>query len=242
MASIMSAIAAILAASDLQGHPGPDEGELLTPTGAALLAEFATLPSTQVPPGSILGVGYGAGTRETGTLPNLLRVFLVEAGEVEQDRVEILETNVDDVSPEVIAHAVSRLMDAGARDASVLPSVMKKGRSGHLVRVIADPALTGPLALILAEELGTLGIRVIPSVHRLIASRRVIRVPVVIGREARDIAVKVGSLGGGITSVKPEFEEARAWAEAKGVPVRDVLRRAEEAAWQILSREGTRGV
>jgi hypothetical protein len=236
------ATAAILSASHLQAYPGPKDGELLTPTGAALLAEFATLAPSQVPPGKILGVGYGAGTRETGTLPNLLRVFLVEAGEVEQDRVEILETNVDDVSPEVIAHAVSRLMDAGARDASVLPSVMKKGRSGHLVRVIADPALTGPLALILAEELGTLGIRVIPSVHRLIASRRVIRVPVVIGREARDIAVKVGSLGGGITSVKPEFEEARAWAEAKGVPVREVLRRAEESAWQILSREGTRGV
>jgi uncharacterized protein (TIGR00299 family) protein len=236
------ATAAILSASHLQAYPGPKDGELLTPTGAALLAEFATLAPSQVPPGKILGVGYGAGTRETGTLPNLLRVFLMETGEVEQDQVEILETNVDDVSPEVIAHAVSRLMDAGARDASVLPSVMKKGRSGHLVRVITDPALTGPLAMILAEELGTLGIRVIPSVHRLIASRRVIRVPVVIGREARDIAVKVGSFGGGITSVKPEFEEARAWAEAKGVPVREVLRRAEESAWQILSREGTRGV
>ncbi|HMK16068.1 MAG TPA: nickel pincer cofactor biosynthesis protein LarC, partial [Methanomicrobiales archaeon] len=195
------ATAAILSGSHLQGYPGPKDGELLTPTGAALLAEFATLQPSQVPPGKILGVGYGAGTRETGTLPNLLRVFLMETGEVEQDRVEILETNVDDVSPEVVAHAVSRLMDAGARDASVLPVVMKKGRSGHLVRVITGPALTGPLAMILAEELGTLGIRVIPSVHRLIASRRVIRVPVIIGSEAREIAVKVGSLGDRVTSV-----------------------------------------
>ena len=235
------ATAAILSGSHLQGYPGPKDGELLTPTGAALLAEFATLQPSQVPPGKILGVGYGAGTRETGTLPNLLRVFLMETGEVEQDRVEILETNVDDVSPEVIAHAVSRLMDAGARDASVLPVMMKKGRSGHLVRVITDPALTGPLAMILAEELGTLGIRVIPSVHRLIASRRVIRVPVIIGREAREIAVKVGSLGDRVTSVKPEFEEARAWAEAKGIPVREILRRAEEAAWQVLDREDVHG-
>jgi pyridinium-3,5-bisthiocarboxylic acid mononucleotide nickel chelatase len=235
------ATAAILSGSHLLAYPGPKDGELLTPTGAALLAEFATIPSSQVPPGKVLAVGYGAGTRESGTLPNLLRAFLLETGEVEQDRVEILETNVDDVSPEVIAHAVSRLMAAGARDVSVLPAVMKKGRSGHLVRVIADPAQAGPLALVLAGELGTLGIRVIPSVHRLIASRRVIRVPVVIGREAREIAVKVGSLGDGITSVKPEYEEARSWAEARGVPVREVIRRAEEAAWQVLSREGTRG-
>ena len=235
------ATAALLAGSHLQGYPGPKDGELLTPTGAALLAEFATLQPSQVPPGKILGAGYGAGTRETGTLPNLLRVFLMETGEVEQDRVEILETNVDDVSPEVIAHAVARLMDAGARDASVLPVVMKKGRSGHLVRVIADPALTGSLAMILAEELGTLGIRVIPSVHRLIASRRVIRVPVIIGREAREIAVKVGTLGDRVISVKPEFEEARAWAGAKGIPVREILRRAEEAAWQVLDREDVHG-
>jgi uncharacterized protein (TIGR00299 family) protein len=235
------ATAAILSGSHLQGYPGPKDGELLTPTGAALLAEFATLPPSQVPPGRILGVGYGAGTRETGTLPNLLRVFLLETGEVDQDRVEILETNVDDVSPEVIAHTVARLMEAGARDASVIPAMMKKGRSGHLVRVIAEPALTGPLALVLAGELGTLGIRVIPSVHRLIASRRVIRVPVIIGEEAREIAVKVGSLGDQVTSVKPEFEEARAWAEAKGVPVREILRRAEESAWELLSREAGHG-
>jgi len=235
------ATAALLASSHLLAYPGPKDGELLTPTGAALLAEFATLPSSQVPPGEILGVGYGAGSRESGTMPNLLRVFLIEAGEVEHDRVEILETNVDDVSPEVVAHAIARLMDAGARDASVIPAMMKKGRSGQLVRVIADPALTGPLALVLAEELGTLGIRVIPSVHRLIASRRVIRVPVVIGKETRDIAVKVGSLGERIISVKPEFEEARAWADAKGIPVREVLRRVGEAAWQMIAREGRDG-
>jgi hypothetical protein len=132
-------------------------------------------------------------------------------------------------------------MEAGARDASAIPSVMKKGRSGHLIRVISEPALTGPLALILAEELGTLGIRVIPSVHRLTASRRVMRVPVIIGRETREIAVKVGSLGGRIISVKPEFEEARSWADARGLPVREVIRRAEEAAWQVLSREADHG-
>jgi hypothetical protein len=174
-------------------------------------------------------------------MPNLLRVFLMEAGDLEHDRVEILETNVDDVSPEVIAHTISRLMDAGARDASAIPSVMKKGRSGHLVRVISEPALTASLAGILAAELGTLGIRVIPSVHRIVVSRRVVGVAVTLGGETREIAVKLGSLGGKISSVKPEFEEARAWAEEKGVPVREVLRTAEEAAWQLISREGEHG-
>jgi hypothetical protein len=186
-------------------------------------------------------VGYGAGSRETGEVPNLLRALLMESEGLEHDRVEILETNVDDVSPEVIAHAISRLMDAGARDASAIPSVMKKGRSGHLLRVISEPALTAPLAGILAGELGTLGIRVIPSVHRFVVSRRAIRVPVTLGGRTREIGVKVGSLGGKVTSVKPEFEEARAWAEEAQVPVREVLRRAEEEAWRLISREGSHG-
>jgi uncharacterized protein (DUF111 family) len=148
---------------------------------------------------------------------------------------------VDDVTPEVIAYTISRLMAAGARDASAIPSVMKKGRSGHLVRVISEPALTGPLAVILAEELGTLGIRVIPSVHRLTLERRAIRVMLTLGGETREIEVKVGTLGGRVSSVKPEFEQARAWAEGRGVPVREVLRRAEEDAWRIISREGGNG-
>jgi hypothetical protein len=235
------ATAAILAASDLQGHPGPDEGELLTPTGAALLAEFATLPGARQLPGRILSVGYGAGSRETGSVPNLLRVFLMETEDLRRDRVEILETNVDDVTPEVIAYTISRLMAAGARDASAIPSVMKKGRSGHLVRVISEPALTGPLAAILADELGTLGIRVIPSVHRLILERRLMRVKVTVGGETREIELKVGTIGGRISSVKPEFEQARAWAEEKGVPVREILRRVEEEAWRVISREDVHG-
>ena len=235
------ATAAILAASDLQGYPGPKDGELLTPTGAALLAEFTTLPVSRVQPGKILAVGYGAGTRETGTVPNLLRVFLMETEDLQQDRVEILETNVDDVTPEIIAYTIARLMAAGARDASAIPSVMKKGRSGHLVRVISEPALTGSLAAILAEELGTLGIRVIPSVHRLILERRLMRVMVTLGGETREVEVKVGTIGGRVSSLKPEFEQARALAEETGLPVREVLRRTEEEAWRVISREGGNG-
>jgi uncharacterized protein (TIGR00299 family) protein len=235
------ATAAILAGSALESYPGPDEGELLTPTGASLLAEFSTVPGSGLPPARILGVGYGAGSRETGEVPNLLRAFLMETEEFERDRVEILETNVDDVSPEVIAYTISRLMDAGARDASAIPSVMKKGRSGHLLRVISEPALTGSLALILAGELGTLGIRVIPSVHRLVVSRRVVRVPVEAGGETREIEVKIGSIGGKVSSVKPEFEQARVLAEETGVPVRELLLRAEDAARRLISREGGDG-
>jgi len=235
------ATAAILSDSSLVSHPGSEEGELLTPTGAALLAEFTTLPASRLPPGKILAAGYGAGSRETGDVPNLLRVFLMETEDLPWDQVEILETNVDDVSPEVIAYAISRLMDAGARDASAVPSVMKKGRSGHLLRVISEPALTAPLAMILAGELGTLGIRVIPSVHRFILQRRVMQVLVTIGGESREMDVKIGSIGTKVSSVKPEFEQARAWAEERGVPVREVLRRAEEAAWKIIFREDRDG-
>ncbi|HMA05814.1 MAG TPA: nickel insertion protein, partial [Methanomicrobiales archaeon] len=88
---------------------------------------------------------------------------------------------------------------------------------------------------------GTLGIRVIPTVHRLVLGRRVIRVPFSVGDGTREIEVKIGSAGETVTSVKPEFEQARRIAGELGVPVREVLRRAEEAAREIVSREGGRG-
>ena len=128
------ATAAILKGTGLIAIPGNHAGELCTPTGAALLAEFSTLDPGTVEEYTILATGYGAGSRDPRHAPNVLRVMLVEttgtgaAGS--QDTVDLLETNVDDVSGEVIAHAIARFMEAGARDASAVPVIMKKGRPG----------------------------------------------------------------------------------------------------------------
>ena len=135
------ATAAILARSDLRANlGGNDEGELCTPTGAALLAEFATTGTNLLPEVVITAVGYGAGSRDPPGTPNVLRAFLAESDSRSQPRitplscdyVDVLETNVDDVSGEVLASALASFMEAGARDASAIPCMMKKGRPGQL--------------------------------------------------------------------------------------------------------------
>jgi uncharacterized protein (TIGR00299 family) protein len=232
------ATALILKASGLTAVPGNHMGELCTPTGAALLAEFATM--TVPDPGvyTILAVGYGAGTRDPHHAPNVLRAMIVEsaaaAGNLEQDTVDILETNVDDVSGEVIAHAITRFMGAGARDASAMPVIMKKGRPGYLVRVICLKETSAALAELMARELGTLGIRCIPSIHRFIAERTIEEIDVSIAGQLRKMPVKCGWMHGAIYTLKAEFDPARDWACELDIPVKEVIRAIEAAGWRTV--------
>jgi uncharacterized protein (TIGR00299 family) protein len=227
------ATAAILQGTDLVVTPGDYTGELCTPTGAALLAEFSTLDPGTVGGYTIQATGYGAGSRDPRHAPNVLRVMLVETSgsgdALSQDTVDLLETNVDDVSGEVIAHAITRFMEAGARDAAAVPVIMKKGRPGFLIRVISLPETSARLAELMALELGTLGIRCIPAVHRFIAERTVGEVVVEMNGETRKMPVKCGRIQGRIYIVKAEFGPAETWARELGLPVRDVIRAIENA-------------
>ena len=225
------ATAAILAKSGLAAFPGSEEGELCTPTGAALLAEFAaTLPAT-LGIHAILATGYGAGTRDPQTIPNVLRAMVVETTgpALQLDTVDILETNVDDASGEVIGEALARFMAAGARDASAVPILMKKGRPAYLITVIAPQEASADLARLMARELGTLGVRCIPAVHRFIADRTTGTVEVTIAGHTKDIPVKYGWMDGQCYTAKPEFDAAKEWAAELGLPVREVLRAVQEA-------------
>jgi len=230
------ATAAILRHANLSTISGIHAGELCTPTGAALLAEFqaAAGAAGELPAYSINALGYGAGTRDPAHAPNVLRAIVVETtattGGLPEDMVDILETNVDDVSGEVIAHAIARFMEAGARDASATPLVMKKGRPGYLIRVICLPETSMQIAELMAQELGTLGIRCIPSVHRFIAERTVEEVDVEIAGKRTKLPVKLGWMHGSVYTLKAEFEPARVFAAEMGIPVRDVLRIVEEQA------------
>ena len=227
------ATAAILAASSLLAVAGQEEGELCTPTGAALLAEFATLPPLWAEPARVLATGHGAGSRNPEGIPNVLRAFLLDApGSHGSDRVDVLETNVDDATGEVVAHAIRRLMEEGARDACAIPVVMKKGRPGHLVRVVVLPEDSPRLAALLADELGTLGVRCTPMVHRFVADRTLAEVEVTLGGTRYTVPVKCGRAGGKVISVKPEFEQVQAVAAQCGLPARAVARAVEEAAWE----------
>ncbi|MBR1368988.1 hypothetical protein RJ53_05515 [Methanocalculus chunghsingensis] len=228
------ATAYILQDSGLTVRPSLEEtGELTTPTGAALLAEFLSSFGEEAPAdGTITSIGYGAGTRDPPDRPNILRVMMLESGGPGV-WVDILETNIDDADGEVIAATIARLHREGARDASASPLIMKKGRPGHLIRVICRQEDSERLALILAEELGTLGVRCIPSVHRFIADRRFIRVRL---SEGDEIGVKIGSWKGKILTVKAEFDAVVAAAVRQGRPIREVKWEAEEAARKELTR------
>jgi uncharacterized protein (TIGR00299 family) protein len=206
-------------------------GELCTPTGAAVLAEFAASYGSAEPSGRILATGSGAGTRDPEDHPNIVRAVLL-ASEVSEGRVDVLETNVDDVPGEVLASALPELMKAGARDASLVPIVMKKGRPGYLVRVVCLPADSGRLAQILARETGSLGIRCQPMVHRFAAARSVDTVSAVINGKIYTADVKTGFLEGKPYTRKAEFDQVQEIAQRSGVPVRDVKRIFEEEGWR----------
>jgi len=236
------ATAAILKHSRLATISGIHTGELCTPTGAALLSEFATMAIDNLPAYTITATGYGAGTRDPKHTPNVLRAMVVETtdggsnGGLPEDTVDLLETNIDDVSGEVIACAIARFMEAGARDASATPIIMKKGRPGFLIRVISLPETSVSLAELMARELGTLGIRCIPAVHRFIAERTVEVIGIELAGKHRNLPVKCGWMHGSVYTLKAEFEPARAFAAEIGLPVRDVLRTVEEKAWERVRK------
>ena len=232
----------ILRSHEIPWKGGPVEEELLTPTGAALLA---TLVDEFVPDFPLIRaekVGYGAGKKEL-ILPNVLRAIVAEIIPAPEaaakqnhgqngDRVVQLETNVDDVTGEVLGHLIEKLMQAGALDVSVLPALMKKGRAGFVIRAIARALDTELLARIMIRETGSLGVRVFPSVHRLVAEREQRIVPVEISGHTFRPQVKVSRMDGEILSVKPEYEDCKKIAEEMDLPLRTVIKKVEEAGWR----------
>jgi uncharacterized protein (DUF111 family) len=125
-------------------------------------------------------------------------------------------------------------MNAGARDASAIPCIMKKGRGGYLIRVICREEDSVRLAGVIASELGTLGVRCTPSVHRFIARRTIERVRLDIRGTPVEVPVKCGWIGDRCYTLKAEFDEARTQAEKFGIPVRDLIRQIEQQAWDTL--------
>jgi len=205
----------------LRGVPTYDGGadrELVTPTGACLVATLAEEHSFW-PSMRPARVGWGAGTRELEDRPNLLRVVL---GDPEPSSATatghathvLLETNVDDASPEIIAHALAKIMSLGALDAWASPIVMKKGRPAHLVSVLARASSADELGRALLRETGSLGLRRV-GVDRMERPRRMAHVETPYG----PISVKVAEGDGLPPHAAPEYEDCRRAAEAHDVPI-----------------------
>jgi len=225
----------ILKEYSLSWQSGPVEGEMLTPTGAALLAHFVSERGV-CPPMRTDRTGYGAGSRET-SVPNVLRVIEGEIDEaLVSDRIEMLETNVDDVTGQVLGNLIDELLAAGAKDVSIIPATMKKGRSGSIIQVIAKPLDSDRLARKIIEETGSLGVRIIPVKHRLIAQREMGKVDITIKGRVFPIAVKIArDLHGALLNISAEFEDCKKASHEAGVPVREVIRLAEEEAHRVFS-------
>jgi uncharacterized protein (TIGR00299 family) protein len=209
-----------------------EEGEKTTPTGAALVTTLGT-PVDGVPPMTVARTGYGAGTADFRRTVNVLQALIgEEIGEGGGDRSVILECTIDDMNPQVYPWLIGRLLGEGAQDAYLTPVVMKKGRPGHQITVIAPPPLAERLAGVLLAESTTIGLRR-HQVERVCSPRRL---------ETMDspwgpVAVKVITVGGRARAV-PEYEDCRRAAEASGLPLIDIM-----ASLGRLAREryGTNG-
>ena len=224
------AVAEIAADADWSLRGGPVDRELLTPTGAALLAELAD-GVERLPALDVDAVGYGAGDANLPDRPNALRALVGDGGGgLRREAISVLETTVDDVTPEVLGSLQETLAAVGARDVSIVPTTMKKSRPGHLVKVVVDPADAGAVARRLAEETGTLGVREGSARHRWVADRAFETATLTVEGETYDVAVKVGSdADGAVFDVSAEYDDALAVAHETDLPVREVLRRAEAA-------------
>jgi len=206
-------------------------GELVTPTGAAIVAtvceSFGAMPLMRVE-----ATGYGAGTREYKNFPNVLRVLVGETevsgagtpGQGTDEELLMVETNVDDVSPQVLGHLLELALARGALDCYFTPVQMKKNRPGVLVSILCRPDEREAMMGLLFEETPTLGVRT-HSVSR----RALERESVTVETEFGTITVKVARRGGKVLGAMPEFEECRAAALAHGVPLRDVQEAARAA-------------
>jgi uncharacterized protein (TIGR00299 family) protein len=223
----------------LEGYPifgGPEMRELTTPTGALLVGQLRAEPGS-LPLMRVERVGYGAGSMRLEHGPNVLRAVLGRgvtrespegAGE-DRDTVVELESNLDDVSPEVIGHTCRLLREGGALDVWTVAANMKKDRPGTVVHVLVSPENEQAAVEAIFTHTGTLGVRRRVA-SRWLATRGIVSVPVV-GSEVR---VKWGRWRGRLVSVAPEYEDAAAVSAAMGLPVKDVMQQAVGAAWDLL--------
>ncbi len=213
----------VLAGSGIATLGLPTSLEAATPTGAALMAALGDDPGP-IPAMRIGAVGYGAGTADPPERANVVQVVVgdlaLQPSTDEGTPVDLLEVNVDDATPEVVAHTIARLLAEGAHDAWATPIVMKKGRPAFTVSALCAPATSATIRATLLAETGSLGVRAV-TLRRWPQRREEAFVEV----DGHRIAVKLAA-----GRVKVEFDDAVRAAEATGRPVRDILAAAERAA------------
>ncbi len=205
----------------------PNAGEMVTPTGAAIVATLATFGQPTL---RMESTGYGLGTRDPEAYPNVLVLRIGQENEGPSTAtLSLLETNIDDSTPEVLAYTQERLFEIGARDVWFTSIQMKKNRPATMLSALVSPDLEEEAVLLILRETSTLGVRVRP-VSRYEADREIVTVSTGLGK----VAVKVQLLDGKSVSVAPEYDDCRRIAIDRDIPLQDVLRIVRQEAEETL--------
>jgi uncharacterized protein (TIGR00299 family) protein len=233
---------AVLGARGIAVSQCNETNELVTPTGAALLAEFV---EDFGPMRGLVAekIGFGLGTRENKSRPNVLRAILGEAAgaqvapgaaashDWETDTIAVLETNLDDINSEILGHFLEKALAAGALDVFHTPIQMKKNRPGVLLTILCAEADADKFSELLLRETSAFGVR------RYTAERRKLRREFVTVQTPHGaVTVKLGRLDGRVVQAAPEFESCKALAEQAGVPLKEIY----ETALKDLNTPGFR--
>jgi uncharacterized protein (TIGR00299 family) protein len=212
----------------LTGFPirmGDGASEMVTPTGAAILRALA-VPAPPAMGFRVERVGYGAGSKEFADRPNVLRLMVGERAQTyESDELVEIEANIDDLNPQIYDHVVERLFETGARDVTLTPTIMKKGRPAVTISVLAEPSAREQIAAVLFAETSTIGLRH-HAVARLKLAREIIEVDTRWGR----VRVKVSRAGGDTLVLSPEYDDCKRLARENRVALRLVLEQAQAVA------------
>ena len=194
--------------------------ELATPTGCAILVNITDEYINSAPLLKNKSVGYGSGKKDLETF-NALRIIQSEDISTENS-ISILETNIDTLSGEILGNLFDKLLDEGARDVCITPTIMKKNRPGHIVKVISKNENAEHLVKILMEETGTLGVRILPHVHRGVAIRENVVHKMIINENMEKIRFKVGEIDGKIIKCSAEYDDLKKLSEKTKIPVKDL--------------------
>jgi len=211
----------------LRGAPTHSSGiqrELVTPTGAAIATTLAT-SYEKIPPMTMRAIGYGAGSAELAEKPNVLRLLIGERGETSAqaagdagETVTVIETNVDDMSPQIYGYFVERALAAGALDVFSTPAQMKKNRPGQLITLLSESENVSRLIDLVFRETTTIGVRT-HEVRRKTLEREFVAVATAFG----EVRMKLSRMNGTILNAAPEFEDCQRIAAEKGVPLKQVI-------------------
>jgi uncharacterized protein (TIGR00299 family) protein len=224
MSSPAPATLAIFQSKNFPIQGGPIEQELATPTGAAILVNIVDEVNRFYPEIVPTRIGYGSGTKSFDGVPNILRITMgksVDYGFLKEE-IAVLETNVDDVTGEILGHTIDVLVQAGAKDVTIVSGLTKKGRPNQILKVIANKSDVYRLSCEIMNETGTLGVRV-SFCERLVIKRELVQLEVKVNGKKEKVTVKVAKDSNGkIVRIKPEFEDVKRLSNKSKKPAREI--------------------